>query len=241
MRLGRELVSRVERGIGRRVDPLGQIGADMAACRKAQRRDPLWIEPVFPDAVADQAHCALGVDQRGIRTGGPALARQAVEQDKGGKAACGQPAGEFIAFFFDHHPAVTAARSNQHRRAVGPVGPEHRHPRAADPINGAVTDQRVGRAFINRFEQRLGRRTGRAAGLTIAVVVWTIGHMAHGLANTAVQFSLARAGLGIGEAGNFPAGVKAVTEWFPRRERAFATGLFKAGSNVGAILTPLLL
>ena len=65
--------------------------------------------------------------------------------------------------------------------------------------------------------------------------------MAHGLANTAVQFSLARAGLGIGEAGNFPAGVKALTEWFPRRERAFAIGLFKAGSNVGAILTPLLL
>jgi len=65
--------------------------------------------------------------------------------------------------------------------------------------------------------------------------------MAHGFAGSAIQFSLARAGLGIGEAGNFPAGVKAVTEWFPRQERAFATGLFNAGSNIGAILTPLLL
>lgn len=82
---------------------------------------------------------------------------------------------------------------------------------------------------------------GTRLGYAVAVVIWTVGHMAHGLANSAVQFSLARAGLGIGEAGNFPGGVKAVTEWFPRRERAYATGLFNAGANVGAILTPLLL
>jgi len=88
---------------------------------------------------------------------------------------------------------------------------------------------------------KLADALGARFGFAIAVVVWTIGHMAHGLASTVTQFALARAGLGIGEAGNFPAGVKAVTEWFPRRERAFATGLFNAGSNVGAILTPLLL
>lgn len=82
---------------------------------------------------------------------------------------------------------------------------------------------------------------GTRLGYAVAVVIWTIGHMAHGLAGNAIQFSLARAGLGIGEAGNFPGGVKAVTEWFPQRERAFATGLFNAGANVGAILTPLLL
>ncbi|MBC2667546.1 MFS transporter [Novosphingobium piscinae] len=82
---------------------------------------------------------------------------------------------------------------------------------------------------------------GARLGYAIAVVVWTIGHMAHGAAGSAIQFSLARAGLGIGEAGNFPAGVKAVTEWFPQKERAYATGLFNAGSNIGAILTPLLL
>ena len=82
---------------------------------------------------------------------------------------------------------------------------------------------------------------GARLGYAVAVVVWTIGHMAHGLASSASQFALARAGLGIGEAGNFPAGLKAVAEWFPQRERAFAAGLFNAGSNVGAILTPLLL
>ncbi|WP_298199637.1 MFS transporter [Novosphingobium sp.] len=82
---------------------------------------------------------------------------------------------------------------------------------------------------------------GARLGYAIAVVIWTIGHMAHGFAGSAIQFSLARAGLGIGEAGNFPAGVKAVTEWFPQKERAYATGLFNAGANIGAILTPLLL
>ena len=91
--------------------------------------------------------------------------------------------------------------------------------------------------FFGKVMDMLGARLGYA----IAVVIWTLGHMAHGLAGNAMQFALARAGLGIGEAGNFPGGVKAVTEWFPQKERAFATGLFNAGSNVGAILTPLLL
>ncbi|MEO7384969.1 MAG: MFS transporter [Novosphingobium sp.] len=82
---------------------------------------------------------------------------------------------------------------------------------------------------------------GARLGFAIAVLIWTIGHMAHGLAGSATQFALARAGLAVGEAGAFPGGVKAVTEWFPQKERAFATGLFNAGTNVGAILTPILL
>lgn len=53
-------------------------------------------------------------------------------------------------------------------------------------------------------------------------------------------FAAARFGLGIGETGNFPAGIRAVTNWFPQMERAFAIGLFNAGANVGAILTPLI-
>lgn len=81
---------------------------------------------------------------------------------------------------------------------------------------------------------------GARAGYAVAVVIWTIAHMAHGLAGSVTQFALARFGLGIGEAGNFPAGIKAVTEWFPQKERAFAIGLFNAGANVGAIITPLL-
>lgn len=82
---------------------------------------------------------------------------------------------------------------------------------------------------------------GTRLGYSLAVIIWTVGHMAHGLASTITHFAMARALLGVGEAGNFPGGVKAVAEWFPRKERAFATGLFNAGSNVGAILTPLLL
>jgi MFS transporter, ACS family, hexuronate transporter len=82
---------------------------------------------------------------------------------------------------------------------------------------------------------------GARIGYAIAIVIWTIAHMAHGFASSLTQFALARAGLGVGEAGNFPGGVKAVTEWFPQQERSFAIGLFNAGSNAGAIATPLLL
>jgi ACS family hexuronate transporter-like MFS transporter len=67
-----------------------------------------------------------------------------------------------------------------------------------------------------------------------------VSHMAHGLASGVTSFAAARFGLGIGESGNFPAGIRAVTDWFPQRERAFAIGLFNAGANIGAIITPLL-
>jgi len=81
---------------------------------------------------------------------------------------------------------------------------------------------------------------GAKVGYTIALVIWTVSHMAHGLATGLVSFAMARFGLGIGESGNFPAGIRAVSEWFPQRERAMAIGLLNAGSNVGAIITPLL-
>ena len=80
---------------------------------------------------------------------------------------------------------------------------------------------------------------GARFGYAIAFVIWTAAHMLHGAARTALEFSLVRALLGVGESGNFPAGIKAVSEWFPARERAFATGIFNAGANVGAILTPI--
>jgi ACS family hexuronate transporter-like MFS transporter len=64
--------------------------------------------------------------------------------------------------------------------------------------------------------------------------------MAHALARGAASFSAARFALGLGESGNFPAAIKTVAEWFPTRERAFATGIFNAGSNVGAIVTPIM-
>lgn len=81
---------------------------------------------------------------------------------------------------------------------------------------------------------------GARLGYAIAIVIWTVSHMAHGLASSVTSFALARFGLGIGESGNFPAGIRAVADWFPQRERAFAIGLFNAGANVGAIITPLL-
>ncbi|HEX8445167.1 MAG TPA: MFS transporter [Sphingomonas sp.] len=81
---------------------------------------------------------------------------------------------------------------------------------------------------------------GARVGYSIAFVIWTIGHTLCGFVTSAFQFSVARFILGIGESGNFPAGLKAVTEWFPARERALATGVFNAGANVGAIITPLI-
>lgn len=80
---------------------------------------------------------------------------------------------------------------------------------------------------------------GARFGYAIAFVIWQIAHIAHGGAYSVTQFAMARFGLGLGESGNFPASIKAVTEWFPARERALAIGVFNAGANVGAIITPL--
>jgi ACS family hexuronate transporter-like MFS transporter len=81
---------------------------------------------------------------------------------------------------------------------------------------------------------------GTRLGLAIAVGVWSLAAMAHAGASSVLQFAAARFALGLGEAGGFPASIKAVSEWFPKRERALAAGIFNAGSNVGALLTPLL-
>jgi ACS family hexuronate transporter-like MFS transporter len=90
------------------------------------------------------------------------------------------------------------------------------------------------------FFGRLVDRIGAKWGYSLAFVIWTLAHIAHAGAYSIGGFIAARVGLGIGEAGNFPAGIKAITEWFPQRERAFATGLFNAGSNIGALVTPIL-
>jgi ACS family hexuronate transporter-like MFS transporter len=83
-------------------------------------------------------------------------------------------------------------------------------------------------------------RIGTRMGLMLAVLGWSVAAMVHGLATTVFQFALARFALGAAEAGNFPASIKTVSEWFPKRERAFAIGVFNSGSNIGAIITPLL-
>jgi MFS transporter, ACS family, hexuronate transporter len=94
----------------------------------------------------------------------------------------------------------------------------------------------IGYLSFGKIVDRLGARTGYA----IAFLIWTIAHTLHGAARTSLQFAAARFVLGFGESGNFPASLKAVAEWFPARERALATGILNAGSNVGAIVTPLL-
>jgi ACS family hexuronate transporter-like MFS transporter len=87
---------------------------------------------------------------------------------------------------------------------------------------------------------RLLDRIGVRKGFAISIVAWSLAAMGHAVARTAAGFSAARALLGLGESGNFPGSIKAVAEWFPRKERALATGIFNAGSNVGAVLAPLL-
>lgn len=82
-------------------------------------------------------------------------------------------------------------------------------------------------------------RLGTRLGYSISVVIWGLSSMAHSLARTPLGFGVARFALGVGEAGNFPAAIKAVAEWFPRKERALAVGIFNSGTNCGAVLAPL--
>ena len=81
-------------------------------------------------------------------------------------------------------------------------------------------------------------KIGVKLGFAIALIMWSFAGMGHALAATAFGFGVARFFLGIGEAANFPASVKTVAEWFPKKERAMATGIFNAGTNVGAIIAP---
>jgi ACS family hexuronate transporter-like MFS transporter len=83
-------------------------------------------------------------------------------------------------------------------------------------------------------------RVGVRRGFATAVVVWSLAAIGHALARTTAAFSAARALLGLGESANFPGAIKSVGEWFPKDERALATGIFNAGTNTGAILTPLI-
>ncbi|HVT38026.1 MAG TPA: MFS transporter [Gemmatimonadaceae bacterium] len=88
---------------------------------------------------------------------------------------------------------------------------------------------------VGRWLDRVGVRRGFAA----AVVAWSFAAIASAAARTTAGFSVARAMLGLAESANFPAAIKTVAEWFPKQERALATGIFNAGSNTGAIVAPL--
>jgi len=93
----------------------------------------------------------------------------------------------------------------------------------------------VGMLVVGGFIDRIGTRLGYA----IVMIFWSLASMAHAVGSSFSSFVLARMALGFGESGVFPASIKAVAEWFPAKERALATGIFNAGTNVGVIVAGL--
>ncbi len=95
----------------------------------------------------------------------------------------------------------------------------------------------VGPLFIGFIIDKLGTRLG----FSLAVAIWALASLSHAFAQSWIGFAIARLGLGIGQSANFPASIKTVAEWFPQKERAYATGVFNGGSNIGQVLAPLLI
>jgi ACS family hexuronate transporter-like MFS transporter len=83
-------------------------------------------------------------------------------------------------------------------------------------------------------------KIGTKLGYTISLIVWSVAAMLHAIVKTTFGFGVVRAALGLGESGNFPAAIKVVAEWFPKRERALATGIFNSGANIGAVVAPVM-
>ncbi len=95
----------------------------------------------------------------------------------------------------------------------------------------------IGLVVFGRIIDKIGTKLG----YTISITVWSIAAMMHALVKSTFGFGIARGALGIGESGNFPAAIKTVAEWFPKKERALATGIFDSGANIGACVAPILI
>ena len=93
----------------------------------------------------------------------------------------------------------------------------------------------VGLLFAGRLIDRLGTKMG----YFFSTFLWSVSAVLHAFANSTLGFAIVRSALGLSEAGNFPSAIKSVAEWFPKKERAFATGIFNSGANIGAIIAPL--
>lgn len=93
----------------------------------------------------------------------------------------------------------------------------------------------AGMLFVGRLIDKIGTKMGYA----LSILAWSLAAMGHALARSTMGFVFARAALGVSEAGNFPAAIKTTSEWFPKKERAFATGIFNSGANIGAVVAPL--
>jgi ACS family hexuronate transporter-like MFS transporter len=95
----------------------------------------------------------------------------------------------------------------------------------------------LGFLFVGRLIDKIGTKTGYA----LAIGIWALSSMSHSLVTSVAGFCIARVFLGLGECGNFPAAIKAVSEWFPTKERAKAVGIFNSGANVSFFLAPILI
>jgi len=93
----------------------------------------------------------------------------------------------------------------------------------------------IGLFFAGRLIDRLGTKMG----YFFATFLWSVSAVLHAAVNSTMGFGIVRSALGLSEAGNFPAAIKTVAEWFPKKERALATGIFNSGANIGAIIAPL--
>ena len=93
----------------------------------------------------------------------------------------------------------------------------------------------LGYIIFGNFIDKIGSKLG----YSVSIIIWSIAAIAHAFVKSTFGFGAARAVLGLGEAGNFPAAVKAVAEWFPKKERALATGIFNSGTSIGAVAAPI--
>jgi ACS family hexuronate transporter-like MFS transporter len=102
-------------------------------------------------------------------------------------------------------------------------------------VNAFTAAYAVGMLLAGRFMDRVGLRNG----YSVSIGIWSAAAGAHARVRTALGFGVVRFGLGLGESGNFPAAIKTVAEWFPKKERALATGIFNSGANIGPMIAPL--
>lgn len=99
----------------------------------------------------------------------------------------------------------------------------------------------IGYAICFLIMGRLIDRFGSRKGYAISMGLWSVAQLTHALASSWIGFAVSRFGLSIGQSGNFPVAIKTVTEWFPKKERALAVGIFNGGSNVGTMIAPLVI